>query len=178
MQGCRVFVLLVGRDGVQQRRWVGAEVEAALSRRFSPHDDKERLPVYPVLLPEAVYADLPVFLRQIQSVVWDAEQEALPAGLLTAVQEQLSQTLNPVPIRLSGEPYRGLRYFRREDADRFFGRESEVLEVVQQLGYAEDFRPASHSSKIRMVVQSPMVSYYHEDKANSRTYQLSENALP
>ena len=45
VQGYRVFILLVGRDGVQQQCWVGAEVEAALSRKFSPHDNKERLPI-------------------------------------------------------------------------------------------------------------------------------------
>ena len=143
VQHCRAFVLLVGRDGVQQQRWVGAEVEAALSRKFSPHDDKERLPIYPVLLPEAVYDDLPVFLRQIQSVVWAWESEALPAGLLTELQRQLSQSVNPVPSVLAGEPYRGLRYFRREDADRFFGRDSEVQEALQKLGYAEAVRPVS-----------------------------------
>lgn len=146
VQGCRVFVLLVGRDGVQQQRWVGAEVEAALSRKFSPYDDKERLLIYPVLLPEAVYDDLPVFLKQIQSADWDWGHEALPAGLLAAVQEQLSHQVSPASTTLlSGEPYRGLRYFRREDADRFFGRDSEVLEAVQKLGYAEDFRPAAES---------------------------------
>ena len=143
VQGCRAFVLLVGRDGVQQQRWVGAEVEAALSRKFSPHDDKERLPIYPVLLPEAVYDDLPVFLRQIQSVVWAWESEALPAGLLTELQRQLRQSESPAPIVLAGEPYRGLRYFRREDADRFFGRDSEVQQALQKLGYAEAVRPVS-----------------------------------
>lgn len=50
VQGCTAFVLLVGRDGVQQQRWVGAEVEVALSRKLSPHDDRERLPIFPVLL--------------------------------------------------------------------------------------------------------------------------------
>ena len=143
VQGCRAFVLLVGRDGVQQQRWVGAEVEAALSRKFSPHDDKERLPIYPVLLAEAVYDDLPVFLRQIQSADWSWESEALPAGLLAELQGQLSQLVNPAPAVLAGEPYRGLRYFRREDADRFFGRDSEVQEALQKLGYAEAVRPVS-----------------------------------
>jgi hypothetical protein len=120
VQSCAAFVLLVGRDGVQQQRWVGAEVEVALSRKLSPHDDRERLPIFPVLLPEASADGLPAFLRQIQMVVWHPDSSELPQGLREALQAQqgLQQTQTP----LKGEPYRGLSYFRREDADRFFGR--------------------------------------------------------
>ncbi len=70
VQHCSAFVLLVGRDGVQQGRWVGAELEAALSRKLSPYDDRERLPIFPVLLPETIPDELPIFLQQIQSVNW------------------------------------------------------------------------------------------------------------
>ena len=40
--------MLVGRDGV--RRWIGAETQVALSRYFGPHDDAQRLPIFPILL--------------------------------------------------------------------------------------------------------------------------------
>lgn len=138
VQGCAAFVLLVGRDGVQQQRWVGAEVEVALSRKLSPHDDRERLPIFPVLLPDAAFDGLPVFLQQIQSLVWHPDSE-LPQGLLGALQAQAS--LQTAPPLLKGEPYRGLSYFRREDADRFFGRHEEVLQALRGLGYAEDLTP-------------------------------------
>ncbi|EIJ34087.1 SUMF1/EgtB/PvdO family nonheme iron enzyme [Thiothrix nivea] len=138
VQGCSAFVLLVGRDGVQQQRWVGAEVEVALSRKLSPHDDRERLPVFPVLLPDAALDDLPVFLQQIQSMVWHPDSE-LPQALLEALQAQTS--LQTAPPLLKGEPYRGLSYFRREDADRFFGRHEEVLQALRGLGFAEDLTP-------------------------------------
>jgi hypothetical protein len=88
VQGCAAFVLLVGRDGVQQQRWVGAEVEVALSRKLSPHDDRERLPIFPVLLPDGVFDDLPVFLRQIQASVWHPDSSDLPQGLREALQAQ------------------------------------------------------------------------------------------
>ncbi|MEZ5448037.1 MAG: hypothetical protein R3E89_03100 [Thiolinea sp.] len=117
---CAAFVLLVGRDGVQQR-WVGAEVEVALSRKLSPHDDRERLPIFPVLLPEAALDELPVFLKQIQSLDWRPDAE-LPPGLRDALQARLTLHNAPSLPLLKGEPYRGLSYFRREDADRFFGR--------------------------------------------------------
>ena len=48
MDGCGAFVVLVGRDGV--RRWIGAETQAALNRYFGPHDDAQRLPIFPILL--------------------------------------------------------------------------------------------------------------------------------
>ncbi|QTR49974.1 nSTAND1 domain-containing NTPase [Candidatus Thiothrix anitrata] len=141
VQGCAAFVLLVGRDGVQQQRWVGAEVEVALSRKLSPHDDRERLPIFPVLLAEAVFADLPVFLQQIQSLVWHPGSSDLPHGLREALQT--SESLQTASQLLKGEPYRGLSYFRREDADRFFGRHEEVLQALHGLGYAEDIAPES-----------------------------------
>ena len=48
VDGCGAFVVLVGRDGV--RRWIGAETQVALNRYFGPHDDAERLPIFPILL--------------------------------------------------------------------------------------------------------------------------------
>ncbi|MEZ5452091.1 MAG: SUMF1/EgtB/PvdO family nonheme iron enzyme [Thiothrix sp.] len=123
---------------MQQQRWVGAEVEVALSRKLSPHDDCERLPIFPVLLPEAAFDGLPVFLKQIQSLIWRPASE-LPQGLLEALQVQTS--LQTVPPLLKGEPYRGLSYFRHEDAARFFGRHEEVLQALRGLGYAEDLVP-------------------------------------
>ena len=48
LEGCGAFVVLVGRDGV--RRWIGAETQVALNRHFAPHDDAERLPIFPILL--------------------------------------------------------------------------------------------------------------------------------
>jgi hypothetical protein len=39
---------VVGRDGV--RRWIGAEIQVALSRYFGPHDDALRLPIFLILL--------------------------------------------------------------------------------------------------------------------------------
>jgi hypothetical protein len=141
VQSCAAFLLLVGRDGVQQQRWVGAEVEVALSRKLSPHDDRERLPIFPVLLPEASLEDLPVFLRQIQSQVWHPASSELPQGLREALQARAALQTTPPPLK--GEPYRGLSYFRREDADRFFGRHEDVLQALHGLGYAEDLAPES-----------------------------------
>jgi formylglycine-generating enzyme required for sulfatase activity len=47
-----------------------------LSRKLSPHDDRERLPIFPVLLPEASADGLPAFLGQVgplRLIVTDGE---------------------------------------------------------------------------------------------------------
>jgi hypothetical protein len=75
VDGCGSFVVLVGRDGV--RRWIGAETQAALSRYFGPHEERERLPIFPVLLGETTPETLPAFLRLFQATRWNGT-DALP----------------------------------------------------------------------------------------------------
>jgi hypothetical protein len=53
----RSQLALVGRDRV--RRWVGAETQVALNRHFGPHNDQQRLPIFPVLLGDTKEQDLP-----------------------------------------------------------------------------------------------------------------------
>ena len=65
VDGCAGFVVLVGRDGVG--RWIGAETQVALIRYFGPHEDAERLPIFPVLLGDTAPESLPAFLRLFQA---------------------------------------------------------------------------------------------------------------
>mgnify|MGYP001266357590 CR=1 FL=1 len=74
---CCAFVVLIGGDGVQ--RWVAAEVQVALIRNLSPHDDTQRLPIFPVLLDGTEPAALPPFLSIFQAQRWTSSAE-LPAG--------------------------------------------------------------------------------------------------
>ncbi|MCB1949145.1 toll/interleukin-1 receptor domain-containing protein, partial [Nitrosomonas sp.] len=82
LQQCTAFVLLVGRDGIQ--RWVGAEVQVALSRHLSPHDDAQRLPIFPILLDAAQPDALPPFLKLFQAEHW-TPQNPLPDDLVSAI---------------------------------------------------------------------------------------------
>ena len=68
MDGCAGFVVLVGRDGVA--RWVGAETQVALNRYFGPHDEAQRLPIFPVLIDSTTPESLPAFLRLFQATPW------------------------------------------------------------------------------------------------------------
>ena len=81
VDACGAFVVLVGRDGV--RRWIGAETQVALSRYFGPHDDAERLPIFPILLGETKPETLPAFLRLFQATSWDGAA-SLPERLARA----------------------------------------------------------------------------------------------
>ena len=73
----------MGRDGVE--RWVGTEVEIALVRHFQPHNDTERLPIFPILLPDAAPESLPPFLALFQATRWDGDSE-LPEPLIEALR--------------------------------------------------------------------------------------------
>ncbi|MDD5394103.1 MAG: SUMF1/EgtB/PvdO family nonheme iron enzyme [Thiothrix sp.] len=137
LQGCSAFVLLYGREGV--RRWVGAEVQYALSRNLSPHDDALRLPIFPILLPEGDLTKLPPFLSLFQIQRWQTG-EALPATLIDAIQRK-SELLDDSNT-FDGCPFLGLSAFQPEHANLFFGRRGETLDALKLLGtLRDDVRP-------------------------------------
>ncbi|SEA96179.1 Formylglycine-generating enzyme, required for sulfatase activity, contains SUMF1/FGE domain [Thiothrix caldifontis] len=137
LQGCSAFVLLYGREGV--RRWVWAEVQYALSRNLSPHDDALRLPIFPVLLPEGDLHNLPPFLSLFQIQRWQPEQ-ALPATLIQAIRDKTE--LLDDSNTFEGCPYLGLSAFQPEHANLFFGRREETLDALKLLGtLRDDVRP-------------------------------------
>ncbi len=100
LQGCSAFVLLVGRYGIQ--RWIGAEVEVALIRNLSPHEPLQRLPIYPLLLPEGDIKDLPPFLSLFQIQQWQPDQ-ALPQSMLDALRDK--KDLLDQKVRIEGPPF-------------------------------------------------------------------------
>lgn len=136
INGCGAFVVLVGRDGVQ--RWVGAEVEVALCRHLSPHDDQDRLPIFPVLLGDAAPESLPPFLALFQITRWDGVA-ALPDDLVDALRARQSR-FDAGPA-VEGCPFLGLSAFTRNDARLFFGRRLETLEALAGLGDQTESNP-------------------------------------
>jgi formylglycine-generating enzyme required for sulfatase activity len=122
---CKSFVVLVGRDGV--RRWIGAETQVALKRYFGPHDDSERLPIYPILLGETKTDALPVFLQLFQATPWNGDQ-SLPDGLIEQIRSKVIVTNDS--IRVDRRPFLGLRSFGPEDTQMFFGRQEETLDAL------------------------------------------------
>lgn len=137
---CDAFVVQVGRDGVQ--RWIGAEVEVALIRHYQPHDEAERLPIFPILLPDVVPESLPPFLALFQATRWDGVS-ALPEPLIKALRARHA-LMATRPI-FEGSPFRGLGAFTQEHTQQFFGRRSETLAALALLGDATEADPTQLS---------------------------------
>ncbi len=129
LQGCAAFIVLIGRDGV--RRWLGAEVQVALVRNISPHDDSRRLPIFPVLLPGGDAQSFPPFLNLYQLHRWQPD-EALPQAVIQAIRDQME--LLEKGDTFDGCPFLGLSTFQPEHAHLFFGRRKETLEALKYLG--------------------------------------------
>jgi formylglycine-generating enzyme required for sulfatase activity len=125
VDGCGAFVVLVGRDGV--RRWIGAETQVALNRYFGPHDDKERLPIFPILLDGTEPDTLPAFLRLFQARPWNG-REPLPDDLLQQIRARIIVANDA--IRIDGCPYVGLAAYTPKQAHLFFGRQKETLDAL------------------------------------------------
>jgi hypothetical protein len=147
--GCHAFVVLVGQDGVQ--RWVGAEVEVALNRHFSPRAVAEvapwRLPLHPILLGDTLPNALPPFLALFQSVRWQQGQP-LPNDLKLALENgRLLAPRADAKPSFEGCPYLGLGSFKLKDASIFFGRTRETLEALRYLGDQQERGP--HALQLR-----------------------------
>ena len=125
VDACGSFVVLVGRDGV--RRWIGAETQAALSRHFGPHDDAQRLPVFPILLGETSAQQLPAFLRLFQPTAWNGA-DPLPERLLGQIRDRTLVASEAVAFE--GCPFVGLAAYRIDQAQLFFGRQKETLDAL------------------------------------------------
>ena len=135
LQRCSAFVLLLGRDGVQ--RWVGAEVEVALIRHLSPHDEAQRLPIFPVLLEGASPEALPPLVARLQSARW-SPADPVPPALRQAIETQVTRFDYPP---FEGCPFLGLTAFGQGDARLFFGRRKETLEALGFLGDQQQTNP-------------------------------------
>ena len=116
--GCGGFVVLVGRDGVA--RWVGAETQVALNRYFGPHDEAQRLPIFPVLIDSATPDSLPAFLRLFQATPWNGV-DALPGGLVEQIRARAVVANDKVAF--DGCPFVRLASYRIDQAQLFFGRQ-------------------------------------------------------
>ncbi len=136
LKNCHAFVLLVGKDGIQ--RWVGAEVQVALIRHFSPHNDAERLPIFPVLLDDAKPESLPPFLALFQADRWKPD-EPLPKVLIEAIKTHAIRTDSKIVFEDC--PFLGLSAFGKGHAQLFFGRRKETLDALTFLGDQQQINP-------------------------------------
>lgn len=141
VRGCSAFVVLVGRDGV--RRWIGAEVEVALIRHLQPHDDKDRLPIFPILLGDATPENLPPFLALFQVTRWNGKED-LPEALTTALRDR--QACFDSGLAFKGDLFLGLSAFTSKETRQFFGRRRETLEALAGLGDQTESNPEQRTN--------------------------------
>jgi WD40 repeat protein len=116
------FVVYVGARGVIN--WVDIEVRTALSRAAT---DKDFLFI-PALAAKIGANALPPFAQLYQGVLD-------PLGDGDGFERLLKAVLKAdwdKAIRLNDEPFVGLRAMREKEADRFFGRDAEVKELVEK----------------------------------------------
>jgi hypothetical protein len=120
------FAVYVGSKGVIN--WVEREVRLGLSRATGAG----AIPFIPILAraigPEGIAA-LPPFAQQHHSVTDPIGYPAEFAKLIEAILVRPGRE----PVRLTDEPFVGLRAMTEREADRFFGREDEVAELVEDV---------------------------------------------
>ena len=120
------FAVYVGSKGVMN--WVEREVRLGLVRATGD----AAIPFIPILAqaaPSEAVAALPPFAQQHQGVIDPLRDPAEFAKLIDAILGKASGS----PPRLTDEPFVGLRAMTEKEADRFFGREAEIAELVEDL---------------------------------------------
>ncbi|NGZ08911.1 MAG: TIR domain-containing protein [Nitrospira sp. LK70] len=131
LASCRAVALCIGQG--EMGPWQQREQYLALERQVAAERRGQRFPVIPVLLPGA---EPPLgFLSQNTWVDFRARADdpVLLATLVSAVHGKPPgpDALETVRNTLASIcPYRGLLYFREEDAPFFFGREAAITQLV------------------------------------------------
>ena len=123
-QQSTAFAVYVGSKGIVN--WVRPEVRLAMSRATS----SDSYPFIPIIAKDSDELDLPPFARQYHGVCDPLNDTAEMEKLLRAV---LAPTPGGEPILIVEEPYVGLRAMEEADADRFFGREAELDDLVAKV---------------------------------------------
>jgi hypothetical protein len=125
--------VILGSSGVSP--WHNEEMRAALDARARNQDYR----VIPVLLPGATMPERGEMPRFLSRLTWVDFRVGLddPEALHRLVSGVRGVAPGPGPeatVTLSDHsPYRGLEKFRPEDAEWFFGRDSETQQLVEKL---------------------------------------------
>ncbi|MDM0053751.1 tetratricopeptide repeat protein [Variovorax sp. J22R115] len=134
LAGCRAVAICIGSE---MGSWQQREADAALDRQVNDKRDGKVFPVIPVLLPGA---EAPLgFLRQ-NTWVDLGERTDDPQRLAILAKAIRGEPPGPELQAAAAQsmalvcPYRGLNYFREEDAAFFFGREAATAQLVEAVG--------------------------------------------
>jgi formylglycine-generating enzyme required for sulfatase activity len=127
-----VFVLLVGEKGIGP--WQAVEYYEALHR----HLTQRNLSIVPLLFDGQSAPGLP-FLRQLHWVI--TADPASEKSLVQLIDAAAGGGAPPGELWRHTRPYRGLEAMTESDADFFFGRARETIEVIGALAASPDKLP-------------------------------------
>lgn len=128
LERCQAVAVCVGPEGMGP--WQMREHFLALDRQVREGKRGKSFPVIPVLLPDA---DLPLGFLKLNT--WVTLRSGVDDELAFEAIARAARGLSPevVRARLAVCPYRGLHFFREEDAPFFFGRETFSATLIQEL---------------------------------------------
>jgi hypothetical protein len=126
-----IFVLPVGEKGIGP--WQVMEYYEALARRVKEQHEHPYADVFPVVLMLLTGQPAPglPFLRQLHWIVTDDPASEKSLALLMDATAGAGTT--PSELWRHTAPYRGLAAMSESDADFFFGRGCETIEVIKAL---------------------------------------------
>ncbi len=132
---------LVLLTGTAPRRWVNAEIGAALRRFYGREEDAKAVRIIPVLvgnedLSRGNAAALDVFLGAFQHIHLSATDDGIPESELARLVSALKSEPSPASVEEGAatptvvEPFRGLESFNDQWSHLFFGRDDEIARLV------------------------------------------------
>ena len=117
------FAVYVGSTGIVN--WVEREVRIGLDLAT-----RKGVPFIPIISADATgVSALPPFVQQFQAVRDPLHDEDQLKELIEAVLGRGAD----IPFVLTDEPFVGLRAMTEQEADRFFGRDKEKLELIARM---------------------------------------------
>lgn len=142
--GCELYIGIIGRryghipDG-ENRSITELEYHQAVAHGiptlvFIKDDDDIKSKFHDAVTQENPPQLIEAFRQQIASraAVFKTAED-LKAHVLKAFFRCFQQNQTPQRKHIEGEPYPGLRAFRPEESDRFFGRDVEIEDLIERL---------------------------------------------
>ncbi|MGZ0018185.1 nSTAND1 domain-containing NTPase [Nitrosomonas sp. wSCUT-2] len=142
--GCELYIGIVGRryghipDGethsvteLEYHQAVACNIPTLV---FIKDDDEIKGKFHDAVTQENPPQLIEAFRQQIASrAAFFKTVEDLKARVVKAFFHHLQRHQTPQRKRIEGEPYPGLRAFRMEESDRFFGRDVEIEDLIERL---------------------------------------------
>ena len=167
----RAVAVFYGKHGLG--RWQNLEMILALDLQATTDSDADIL-VIPVLLPGADLNNAPRFL--LLNSYLDLRSGHTPSDLSRLAQAVLRQpiTLDTLPADHElRNPYRGLDYFREQDAPLFFGRDQVAEKLLHKVNSAKLITLVGNSGTGKSsVIRAGLIPLLRKQHAPDKTWEV------